>query len=259
VRKLVIFAIMVITVIPLVWGAVTAPTSFVASAPTPTKITFTWSGQSELDSLALFYFSGSDSIFVAYFDTTQPDSTVIGFTPNTQYIFQMYARASGKKAVSDPDTMNTKVEYKYRIPSSIREGSIWLPDYTFDPGDIANIIYTLNAADETQTTCYFKPQATSTIGIYLLNSVSDSCKFTGRIYGGWDDSTNTAVGGAIQGLNVVGDVQADSIEVTSHLQNSNAAHKIVILPYDWAYIVWTGDTACGNKQQFMVKYGYSKE
>lgn len=259
-RKLVIFAIMALIFVPSVWGAVTAPTSVVASLPTPTKFTVTYSGQTELDSLIVIHLSGSDSLVIGVADTTETTIRLTGLTPNTEYIIAMYAIDTGSlKAVSGKDTMNTKVEYKYRVSSTTREGSAWLPTNTADPGDIWNLIYTLNDNAETQTTCFFKPQAFTVIGLYLLNSVSDSTKFTGIIYGGWDDSTSTAVGGAIQGLDVVADAPADTISVTSHLQASNAATKISLLPYDWAYIVWTGDTACGNNITFMNKFGYSKE
>ena len=258
-KKLVIFAILAVTFIPYVWGAMTAPTSFVASAPTPTKITLTWSGQSTLDSLAIIHLSGSDSLFIAYVDSAQTDTTLTALTPNTQYILAMYVMSGTGKAVCTKDTMNTKVTFKYQAPSTIQKGSVWLPDYTADVGDIWDIVYTLDAAAETQTTCFFKPEPYSVIALYFLNSVEDSCTFTGIVYGGWNDSTLTAVGGAIQGADVVADAPADTISVTSHLQASNAPQKIHILPYDYAYIVWTGDTACGYNQKFMTKYGFSKE
>lgn len=260
-RKLVIFAIMAVIFVSIVWGAVTAPTSVVASLPTPTKFTVTYSGQSELDSLIVIHFSGSDSLVLAVADTSETTVRVTSLTPNTEYIIGMYAIDSGsKKAVSGKDTMNTKVEYKYRVSTSTREGSAYIPRNTADPSDgVWDIIHTFNAASDVQTSCYFKPQAYTVIAPILLNSVADSTKLTGIIYGGWDDSTTTAVGGAIQGIDVIGDAPADTISVTSHLQASNPATKVSILPYDWAYIVWTADTACGNAIRILTKFGYSKE
>jgi len=264
VKKLVIFAILAVTFIPYVWGAMTAPTSFVASAPTPTKITLTWSGQSTLDSLAIIHFSGSDSLFIAYVDSAQTDTTLTSLTPNTQYILGMYVVSGAGKAVCTKDTMNTDIPYKMRFTSAMTEGSAFVPDYNWDPAESdstnpGKIVFTLNASAETATTCFFKPQAYTVIAPILLNAVEDSCKFTGIIYGGWDDSTETRVGNYRQGIDVIGDAPADTISVTSHLQASNAATKVSILPYDWAYIVWTGDTDCGNNQQFMIKLGWSKD
>ena len=177
----------------------------------------------------------------------------------------MYAIDGGSlKDVSVKDTMNTKVEWKMNVPTANRRDSFWLLRNTAYPPDSETPkLFDFDAAAETQTSVYFKPQPFSALAVYIVNAVSGSSVVDFVVWGGWDDSTQTVVGDAIQGVNVIGDAPIDTIAVTSHLQASVPAELIGDvngLPiYDWIWVVGTAGTACGFNQQYMLKFGYSKE